>query len=316
MVRGSASMRNRVLIFGAGGFIGRAISKALAEQGYDVVGATSRTVKTRVPRVQYEVIPEGDMRTLEKALDGCDIVYHTASATTPGSSAGDPLIELNKNLVPTLTLLEVLHRRPSCRLIYLSSGGTLYGDLAPGEVATEATAVLARSYYAAGKAAAEQFIRAWTAQVGASACVVRPSNVYGPGQSERQGFGIVPRAFGAALRREILEIWSDGESVRDYLYIDDLVELCARLASADLPGGTTVVNASSGTETRLADLLLEIERLTGVTISRQRASSRSVDVSRVSIDSSFAHALCGWSAQVQLDDGLERTWAWFTSTQR
>lgn len=309
-------MSKRVLVFGAAGFIGRAISRGLVERGMEVRGLVRRAAKSEQGGVDYRLLEPAGTASLPRLLEDCDLVVHAASSTTPGSSAGRPLLELTENLAPTLALLEALHNRPACRLIYLSSGGTLYGDLSKDLMGSEDSAVQARSYYAAGKAAAEQFVRAWAAQTGGSACLIRPSNVYGPGQSERQGFGIVPRAFGSALRGEAMELWGGGESVRDYLYIDDLVDLCIRVAEAELPSGTTLLNASSGIGTRLADLLGIIQALTGLEVEQVHAPSRPVDVTKVSIDPARAHALFGWRAQVALADGLQRTWAWFKSIQR
>lgn len=307
---------NRILIIGADGFIGRALARGLVGQGHNVVALTRRPVAALDAGIEYRMVSGINPEDYRQVLDGCGTIFHVASASTPGSSAGRPLFELKHNLVPTFALLEALQAQPECRLIYISSGGTLYGDVTRERPATEQDLVRAKSYYAAGKAAAEQFIRAWSSQFSGTACIIRPSNVYGPGQCERQGFAIIPKAFGKTLRNETLTIWGDGSAVRDYLYIMDLVDLCTSLIGAKLPEGTTLLNASSGEDVSLSEVLARIEAVTGVALKRTYEPARDIDVARISIDSSLARSICGWHAQTLLNDGLDRSWSWFKSTQR
>ncbi|EQD57808.1 NAD-dependent epimerase/dehydratase, partial [mine drainage metagenome] len=128
------------------------------------------------------------------------------------------------NLGPLLKLLQALQTQPDCHLLHVSSGGTLYGDV--DHPAPESLAAHPRSYYAAGKAAAEHFIAAYAQQHSGMATVLRPSNVYGPGQTLHGGFGVIPAAMGCLLRDAPMILWGDGESLRDYLYIDDFIAAC------------------------------------------------------------------------------------------
>jgi UDP-glucose 4-epimerase len=300
-----------VFIHGAGGFIGTRVARALVARGQPVVCA-SRSPFDAPPGARCHVGALREPAAFDALIAGCGAVLHVASASTPGSTAGDPLAELDENLAPTLALLAAMQAHPGLRLVYVSSGGNLYPPTP--NAADEATPLRTRSYHGAGKAAAEQFIAAWCAQFGRDATVLRPSNVYGPGQSARTGFAIVPTAMDHALRGEPLVVWGDGSAVRDYLYIDDFVALCLAILDAPVRGdGFTVYNAASGRATRLDELLSMIEAVGGRPLRIDYGAPRPVDVPRVELDASAARARFGWSPRVDLGEGLARTWAWRTS---
>lgn len=301
-------MSKAILVLGAGGFVGTALTPALARTGIPLI-AVGHT----------QAVAGADITCLDEVFDSpeqfarwlpeCRAVVHLASASTPGSSAGKPLHELERNLRTTLALLQALQEHPSCELLYLSSGGTLYGD-AGTEPATERHIIRPKSYYGAGKAAAEHFITAWTAQFNARATVLRPSNLYGPGQSIRQGFGIIPTAFEALRNNRPLTVWGDGRTVRDYLYIDDFVALCLACLARPMLAGTQVLNASSGQGLSLNDLFAHIESIAGQPLPRRYEPGRAVDVSRIVLDPTRAHRHYGWRATTPIAHGLASAWQW------
>ena len=307
-------MADSVLLVGAGGFVGQRLLDVLASRGEPVIAVSRSPFPAPTGgHVQAHV------RTLRQAsdyaplLERARVVVHVASASTPGSSAGKPLQELDDNLRPTLALLEALQERLELPLIYVSSGGTLSSRT--GEASGETAAVYSRSYPGAGKIAAEHFIEAWCRQFGAAAVVLRPSNLYGPGQRERPGFGIVPTAFGKLMRSETLHVWGDGSIQRDYLYIDDFTRLLWSALGASPVPGCRVFNACSGTSVDLNTLFALIEQVTGRTLHRIYDDRRPVDAPSVQLQASRAHEAFGWTANVALRDGLERTWHWFNTSR-
>jgi len=303
-------MTGAVLVLGAGGFVGRHVVHALTQRNQNVIAA-SRSSFQAEPGVEIRV---GEFREPEDyipLLRRSRTVIHLASASTPGSSAAQPLQELEANLRPVLALLQAMQEFP-IPLIYVSSGGTLYGGR-HGDVADESAPVSARSYHGAGKIATEHFIEAWCNQFGGEAVMLRPSNLYGPGQPERAGFGIVPAAMGKILRNETLHIWGDGSAERDYLYMDDFVRLCMAVLDGERRSGARVLNACSETSISLNALLDQIEHVTGRKLARTYDPSRAVDVPRVAMRAFRARQLYGWSAATSLRQGLERTWQWFST---
>ncbi|WP_394003915.1 NAD-dependent epimerase/dehydratase family protein [Luteimonas sp. WGS1318] len=301
-------MTDRIFVMGAGGFIGRALSDSLASSGFRVLAATRQPTPFVRAGVENIVSPFSECGHFAPWLGRCNAVVHAASLTTPSSSAAHP--QLDGNLRSTLALIEALQDFPSKRLLYLSSGGALYEERLG--LVEETTPLRPRSYHGAGKAAAEHFIQAWSAQYGGAATILRPSNVYGPGQHPRPGFGVIPAAFECIRSNRPLQIRGDGESVRDYLYVDDLVSLCRDVLRASPgAGGTELINASSGNGTSLLEMLSHVERATGQGIRKEFLPERSVDMKHVVPDSSLARRRFGWEPRVSLDDGLSAAWRWY-----
>ena len=304
-------MNDAILVLGASGFIGRHLSETFAAAGNAVIAATRQASPFAHPGIVNVVAAFDAPEHFTPLLRRCRWVIHSASTSTPGSSAADPLAELD-TLRPTLALLRALQdeatRRP---LLYLSSGGTLYGDRA-GTSAQELDALLPHSYHGAGKAAAEVFIRAWAEQYDGTAVVLRPSNVFGPGQSPRPGFGIIPTAFGRALDGEAITIWGDGGAVRDYLHVDDLCALCHAVVARQT-GGLHTFNAARGAGIDVTGLLDLIDAVTGRPLQRVYATDRAMDIRHIVPDNAAARAAFDWQPRVTLHEGLQQTWRWFST---
>jgi UDP-glucose 4-epimerase len=307
-------MSDHILVIGAGGFVGTRLLQAFAERKQGVIAIGRHAFATPGADTETIIAAGHDPREYLPLLQRCRAVVHVASASTPGSSAAQPLMELEENLRPTLALLQALQEHPAIPLLYVSSGGTLYEAEADMD-ADESAMVAPRSYHGAGKIAAEHFIAAWCRQFRASATIVRPSNLYGPGQAERAGFGIVPTAFGKILRGETLQVWGDGSAERDYLYIDDFTRLCVAILDAAPARGARVINACNGTSISLNELFGEIERVTGRILQRRYQAARAVDMPRVEMQADRARELYGWTPAVALPTGLEHTWQWFETTR-
>lgn len=295
-----------VLVLGAAGFIGRHLARRLANDGCTVLAATRQPCAFDHPHIENVVASFVEAATFTPLLSRCCAVVHAASSTTPGSSTATP--QLDGNLRTTLALLEALQAAPDRRLLYLSSAGTLYGDR--DTPAQETDPLRPRSYHGAGKAAAEQFLHAWASQYDGTAVVLRPSNVYGPLQTARQGFAIVPTAMDCAASGRTLDIWGDGTQLRDYLHVADLVTLCLQALQAQLPSGCHVFNAASGQAVTLNTLLERIEQVSGRAIQRRYVLPRIADVGKVLINPEAARQAFSWEARTDLDTGLAQTWQW------
>jgi UDP-glucose 4-epimerase len=243
-------------------------------------------------------------------LGACSTVIHAGSGTTPGSSSRSPTAEGGLNIEPTLGFLEIARENPPERIVFLSSGGTLYADTSKS--ADESLPPRAHSYHGAGKIALEAFFRAFAWDAGCSVTTLRPSNVYGPGQEMRRGFGFVRAALECARHGEVLEIWGDGTAIRDFLYIDDLV--AAVMAVLVVPKGEAVFNVANGTGHSLNEVVDMVRRISGRPVQVLRREGRRSDVQRVSLNVSLIREHLGWHAHVGLEDGLTRTWHWMEST--
>lgn len=302
-------MPDPVLVLGATGFIGRALVDSLAGSGIPVIAvARSRPGNDGNPLVEPVQLPMATEEDLRGLVARSRAVVHLATTSTPGTSAARPINEVDTNLHLTAALLQALQSHPDVELLYMSSGGSLY-TRGNGKPASEEAPVHPRSYHGAAKLAAEAFATAWCDQFDGHATLLRPSNVYGPGQPERTEFGIIPTAFGKILRGEELQVWGDGSASRDYIYIDDLVRLCTRILDRPMPQGASIVNACSGESISLNDLLDMIEATTKRVLRRTYLPARSVDAPVIRMDPGKASALYGWRPATTLPAGIAEAWS-------
>lgn len=280
--------REGVLLLGGTGFIGSALAKRLEQE-------------KRTPHI----LGRDDAERLENVLPQCSTVIHLASATTPGSSASHPSLELG-NLALTLRLLELMQTQPETHLIFFSSGGTVYGN--PDRLpVTEDTPIAPLSNHGAGKASQEAFCQAFRA-CGHAVTILRPSNAFGPGQTMRHGFGLVRTMLECVRVGTPLEIWGDGENIRDFIYIDDIVEASTRLIN--LPQDSGTYNLGSGIGYSINQVRHIVEAMCGKELRTIYRPGRGIDVRSVVLDNSRLNARLNWQPSVGLAEGVARTWEW------
>jgi UDP-glucose 4-epimerase len=230
-----------------------------------------------------------------------------ASTTTPGSSARRPAVDVEENLLPAAGLLELMSEHPLQRVVFVSSGGAVYGS--PHQVpVAESHSPQSLSYHAAGKLALEAMFGVFAQANSVPLVVLRPSNLYGPGQTLRNGFGLVRTVLENAFRGRPTEIWGDGSAVRDYLFIDDAVEACLSLLRSRSPDG--VFNVGSGSGTSIREMIALVEHITGRKLPVTDRPARSTDVRDIVLDSGRLTSATGWTPTTTLEQGLRRTWDW------
>jgi len=295
--------RQSVLLIGGTGFIGGALATRLAAEGYDVnvLSRTGARSKVFAPGTTAHLGDQGDSTLIAPLLRKCRHVFHLAASTTPADTVWHPAQEAEKNLLPTLRFLECAQDYPDNRYIFLSTGGALYGDAA---LAYEETPPRPTSYHGATKLALEYFFSILDQRHPGSLTVLRPSNVYGPQQPLRPGFGVIRTLLERARDGAKITVFGDGNAVRDYLYIDDLIDAC--LLAMDKPTGT--YNIGSGKGHSLRNILSMIEKVTGKPLEIDYQPQRASDVQRIVLDTGRARKQLGWQAHVPLLDGLQRCW--------
>ena len=305
-------MGDQILVVGADGFVGRHLTSSLLSHGEHPIALNRRPFQKDLAGAELIVADLTEPDRITQLLERVRTVVYLASCSSPGTSAGKPVEELQNNLLPLLSLLQVLQKKPEVNLLYLSSGGSLY-TVDTEEPSTESGLVQPRSYHGAAKVAAEYFISAWSRQYNGHATVLRPSNLYGPGQMEKPGFGIIPNCFGKIRRQELLSVWGDGSNVRDYLYIDDFIELCIEVIRNPMPVGMRIFNASNGTGTSLNELFHAIEVVAQKALLRSYVPGRTLDAQYIVMDYNAARLHYGWTPKTSLLEGLRKTWDWFNT---
>lgn len=290
-------MSNRIEVIGGHGFIGRHIVKRLGAGGFHA------TVSERLTGAASEA--DG----LRRKLDEVSWLVHAASFSTPASTQKAPGSEIEGNLLPLARLIEAMLDRPGSRLLYLSSAGATYAESAIGNP-DERHGQAPRSFHGAAKVAAESFLRALAAQVECQVVVVRPSNVYGPGQRAKAGFGLVPTLLRSARQGTPVNLFGDGSAVRDYIFVDDLGDLVETVVREPFAPGVETFNASSGLGHSVLEVVREVESVTGRRLDIRFTSGRAVDASRVVPSPELARQRFSWVAGTSLRNGIERTWQW------
>ena len=299
--------KNGILLLGGGGFLGSALARQLISD--------HKTVHIITPNKQpalasHAIIHRGSMddeKILTSVLPECHTIIHLASSTNPGNSARHPSLEARFNITPTLNFLEILQNYKPFHLIYISSGGAIYGN--PEAIPVVETHRLAPlSYYGAGKIAIEAFLRVLATPPDQNVTLIRPPNFYGPGQSYQQGFGVIRTMLEHLYRGTTLEIWGDGETVRDFLYIDDMVSALDLLIN--LPTDNDTYNIATGKGLSLNQVIDVVERVCKKKLKVKYRKKRKSDVNSIALDSSRFIRKTGWRPEMTLEKGILLTWQW------
>lgn len=298
-------MNDAILVVGANGFIGSNLIRHLLADGHRVLAYCDK----RPESSEVSWIPVSTPFTAAEFATASTILW-AAGASTPASSVASPLAEYERNLRPLLAFIESVKGSAPRRLVFLSTGGAIYGDIAVGS-AHERSTMEPKSYYSAGKATAEAFLSAWAHQEGHDVTILRPSNVYGAGQPYKPGFGIVPTAFNAIRTGNPVVIRGNGNAVRDYLHVNDLVELVQRVVMRPFVAGSSIYNASSNEATSLIGLFSLIQQTTGRVVPCIYQPSRPFDVDRIVLDNTLARTKFKWQPKIALVDGISDAWAHF-----
>ncbi|ABW66333.1 NAD-dependent epimerase/dehydratase family protein [Desulfosudis oleivorans] len=296
-----------VLLLGGGGFIGRALAGHLCRTGGPVHVVGRNPVKNFEGGAVFHQGSMADRSLLESILPQCDVVIHLASATTPGSSAGRPLAEADTNILPTLKLLDMFRDCGNRWMIFVSSGGTLYGNPETVPV-NESQPLCPLSYHGAGKIAIEAFLHAFAHDSGKHVTILRPANVYGPGQPLSQGFGFIRTVLEHARMDTEVKIWGDGSTVRDFLYIEDMIKGIESVMNAD--PHTDTYNIGSGEGHSLNNVIKTVEKVCGRPLKVQYSTARQVDVRKIVLDCSKIMEKTGWKPETSLEEGVRLTWQW------
>lgn len=299
----------KIAIFGGGGFIGSTIADRLLLDGHSL----RVFERPRVP--PYREFVEGEQvewltgdfmssHDVGEAVDGVDAVLHLVSTTLPKSSNDDPIFDVQSNLVATIQLLNIMVAKGVKKIVFISSGGTVYGNpcYLPIDEKHPTEPLVS---YGITKLSIEKYLVMYQTMHGIKANILRVSNPFGDRQRIETAQGAVAAFLSRALRGMPVEIWGDGSVARDYLYISDVAEAFAAALVYD--GSHSVFNVSSGISTSLNDVLMLIEQVTGAPVERIYKPGRPFDVPLSVLDNTLAGRELGWSPKVSLRDGIGRT---------
>jgi UDP-glucose 4-epimerase len=296
-----------ILLLGGGGFLGSALARQLiADQKTVHIITPNRPPQTASPAITHKASMD-DEKFLKSILPECRTIVHLASSTNPGNSARHPSLEASLNITPTLNFLEICQNYKPFHLIYISSGGAIYGN--PETIPVNENHQLEPlSYYGAGKIAIEAFLRVLASPPDQNVTLIRPPNFYGPGQTYQQGFGVIRTMLEHLYRGTTMEIWGDGETIRDFLYIDDMVSALNVLI--DMPLDNETYNIATGTGLSLNKVIRVVEKVCKKKLAVRYREKRRSDVHSIALDSSRFIRKTGWQPNMTLEKGILQTWQW------
>lgn len=302
----------KAVVLGAGGFIGINLVNALVERGFRVV-CFDRVASPHWPREVTSVVgefvqmPAALLRHLDEA-----IVFHLVSSCKPSNGTADAQNEVTADLVTTIRYLDATVGRP-LRWVFLSSGGTVYGHSLEDRI-REDHPTNPICTYGAVKLAIEKYFGIYGTLHGLDHVVARLSNPYGPWQYPGRGQGVVATLLAKAVRDEEIEIWGDGEQVRDFLHVGDATAGLIAAAMSGVKG--EVYNVGSGIGHSLNSLISQIEPVVSRKIARRYLPNRTIDVRRNVLDCTKLQARSGWAASDRLNSGgLSSALEWLMRNQ-
>ncbi len=303
----------RILITGGAGFIGSNIADAYLAAGHtvEVLDWQADRKKANVAAgIRAHHLDINDPTVEQVFRDGkFDVLNHHAAQMSVPVSVKDPILDATTNILGVLRLLQYATATGVKKVIFASSGGTVYGN-SERQPVTEEMPFDASSPYGVAKVATELYLRTWRANHGLRFTALRYANVYGPRQDAHGESGVVAIFLERMLAGGAITIHGDGEFMRDYVYVGDVAR--ANVLALEQGDGEGI-NIGTGVETSTNTLFRTLKAITGAATPEVHGPERPGDVRRSCIAWAKAQRVLGWAPQVGLEAGLKKTVEWFRS---
>lgn len=306
--------RPSCIVLGGGGFLGINLCRRLASSGYHV-RAFGRSCQFReaIDHVDWYQGDFSDAVALAAAVEGNEIVFHLIHSTTPQSANLDMAGDLQQNVAASIALFDICRNLGVKRIVFVSSGGTIYGpsvqipisETAPTEPITA---------YGVGKLAVEKYLALYEHLYGLDYRILRVANSFGPFQVPRKNQGVIATLISRAIRNEIIEVWGDGSVVRDYIYVDDVVAALESVMTDQ--SDFRIFNIGSGRGRSLLEVIGAIENLLNTKLKIIWKQSRRFDVPVSVLSTERARIILKWAPNISFENGLQRTRNWWESIEK
>lgn len=296
------------LLIGGNGFIGSHFIDLLIKNNHKVRVYDIQMEKFRDPNVhvEYWISSLDDIDNLEKALSNIDIVLHLASASVPSNSNDKVLLEIDKILKPSILLFDLLVRKQVKKIVYFSSGGAVYGNV-NSQFISEDFHFNPVSSYGIIKSTIENYLNLYNKVYGLNSLIIRPSNPYGPRQNDTVNQGVISTFLRRKITGEELIVYGNINVRKDYIYIEDLVNIVYLLIKND---GIGAFNVGSGVGTSLEEILGIMKTLDSNLLKLNFQPSLNSDVTSFVLDISKTVNKTKFSNMVGIRSGIDLTWNW------
>lgn len=307
----------KCVVFGGGGFIGSTIVDRLLLDNHKVrVFERPRVLPYRKfladESVEWMTGDLSSARDVNDAVLGMDVVLHLVSTTLPKNSNDDPVYDVQSNIVATLQMLDAMVEHKVSKIVFISSGGTVYGNpiYLPIDEKHPTNPLVS---YGITKLAIEKYLQIYSRLHGIKTVTLRVANPYGERQRIETAQGAVAVFIDSALKKKPIEIWGDGSVTRDYIHVSDVAEAFVR--AIEYSGAENCFNISSGLGVNLNQLIEMLESVLGKSIERNFFPGRLFDVPVSILSNDLACRELGWTPLISMRDGLIRTAKWIKTEQ-
>lgn len=308
----------RYLVTGGAGFIGSNIVDELVRRSHEVVvlddlsAGNEANLSSVRSKIDLRIGSITDLAAVQSAIKGSDYVLHLAARTSVPRSVKDPVDTNHVNIDGTLNVLVAARDAKVRRLVYAASSAA-YGET-PTLPKSESMQPEPISPYGVAKYVGELYAQAFGRTYGLENASVRYFNVFGPRQDPTSQYsGVLSRFMLAVIQDQPPVIYGDGEQSRDFTYISNIVDETLRACDAKDASGK-VFNGGTGARITLNQVIKLLEKITGKKIKPQYDPPRTGDIRDSQADISLARKILGYQPVVDFEEGLRRTWAWYSKS--
>jgi len=293
--------KNRIIITGGAGFIGSHLTAALRKNGYKNL----LVIDKNRPTDHGARFIKGDFsnsRLLHQIIKNGDIIVHLACSTIPSTSEQNKEKDIMENVIGAVRLLENCRGKKLKNFIFLSSGGTVYGNIS--KPAKETDAAKPSNAHGLMKYLIEKYIEIHAQLYGLNYIIIRASNPYGRKVVGGIKQGVIDVLLKKITDNQLIEIWGDGKVVRDYFHVDDLTALLVKIIKK--PALNQTINVGSGHGISINNLLKIIKKITGKKLKIKYLPGRGFDLPYNILNINKAKKLYGWRPKIGLEDGIKK----------
>lgn len=301
----------KCLVLGGCGFLGSHLVEGLLDRGYEVsifdrINVDTKNIQNRLNDVTLFKGDFNNKNDLKNVVRDIDYVFHFISTSLPDSATQNPIYDIETNVISTINLLEIAKSANVKRIIFASSGGTIYGI--PKKIPiSEDHSTHPICAYGISKLMIEKYLHLYFSLYGLDYISLRISNAYGERQDPDRSQGAVAVFLGNILKGNPIHIWGDGEVVRDFIHVEDIVAACLKTIRLD-HAKYRIFNIGSGIETSLNDLIEIIGKVTGRRFIVNYTKGRKIDVPRNILDTTRITEILGWRPKVTLEEGVKKVY--------
>jgi UDP-glucose 4-epimerase len=310
----------KALVSGGAGFIGSTLVDRLLGEGHEVVVVDNLATGTvdnlasaeadHGDRLQFHELDIRDPKLVDLVDQSApEVVFHLAAQADVRVSVADPVFDATVNLVGGLNLLEASRQAGARKLVFASSGGTIFGEPSPESLPVdESHSQHPVSPYGVAKKAFGDYLEAYRQLHGFDYTALALANVFGPRQDPHGEAGVVAIFAGRLLAGEPCTIFGTGDQTRDFVFVSDVADAFARAADA---ASGALLNIGTGVETSVNALYEVMNRVSGAGLDAVYAPARPGELDRSALDCTRAKDQLGWAPSTLLDDGVRATLDWF-----